>query len=89
MTPATHLAALITADRVLGAADPLMRRLVARHGPCALKPHWRRGPYESLVRAVMHQQLHGNAAAAILARFAALHPGRSEDHTTELQSPLA
>jgi DNA-3-methyladenine glycosylase II len=52
-----------------------MRRLIARHGPCTLKPHWRRGPYESLVRAVMHQQLHGNAAAAILARFVALHPG--------------
>ncbi len=75
MTPATHLAALAAADRALASTDPLMRRLVARHGPCTLKPHWRRGPYESLVRAVMHQQLHGNAAAAILARFVALHPG--------------
>jgi DNA-3-methyladenine glycosylase II len=75
MTPSAHLAALAVADRDLAAADPLMHRLIARHGPCTLKPHWRRGPYESLVRAVMHQQLHGNAAAAILARFVELHPG--------------
>lgn len=75
MTPADHRLALVDADRALAAADPLMRRLVARHGPCTLQPHWRRGPYEALVHAVMHQQLHGNAAAAILARFVALHPG--------------
>ncbi len=34
-----------------------------------------REPYEALVRSIAHQQLHGNAARAILARFAALFPG--------------
>ena len=33
-----------------------------------------REPYEALVRAISHQQLHGNAARAIMARFVALHP---------------
>jgi DNA-3-methyladenine glycosylase II len=32
-------------------------------------------PYESLVRAIAHQQLHGKAAESILARFVALGGG--------------
>lgn len=34
-----------------------------------------RSPYEALVRAIAHQQLHGRAAEAILGRFVALFPG--------------
>jgi DNA-3-methyladenine glycosylase II len=34
----------------------------------------RREPYEALVRAISHQQLHGRAAEAILGRFLALYP---------------
>ena len=34
----------------------------------------RREPFEALIRSIAHQQLHGNAARAILARFAALFP---------------
>lgn len=75
MNAAEHRRQLAAADAGLAKADPLMRRLIARHGPCGLQPHWRRGPYEALVRAVMYQQLHGNAAAAILGRFVALFPG--------------
>ena len=33
-----------------------------------------RGLYEALIRAIAHQQLHGKAAEAILARFVALYP---------------
>ncbi|MGE0418873.1 MAG: DNA-3-methyladenine glycosylase [Acetobacteraceae bacterium] len=33
-----------------------------------------RSPYEALIRAIAHQQLHGKAAEAILARFTALYP---------------
>lgn len=52
-----------------------MRRLIRVHGPCGLVPEARRSPYEALISAVAHQQLHANAAQAILRRFRALHPG--------------
>jgi DNA-3-methyladenine glycosylase II len=53
------------------ARDPVMRRVIARHGPCALVPR-KLSPYQSLVRAIAHQQLHGKAAESILGRFIAL-----------------
>ncbi len=58
----------------LAAADPAFATLIARIGPCTAvaKP---REPFEALVRAIAHQQLHSRAAEAILARMAALHPG--------------
>ncbi len=60
----------------LAAIDPIMRRWIEDIGPCTLKPHVRRSPFESLVRAIAHQQLHGRAAESILMRFIALFPGR-------------
>ena len=48
---------------------PVMRRLVRSHGPCKLVPDSRRSPFESLVRAVAHQQLNGTAAESILRRL--------------------
>jgi DNA-3-methyladenine glycosylase II len=67
------MSALDSARRHL-AKDPVMRRVIARHGPCALAPR-KLSPYESLVRAIAHQQLHGKAAESILARFVALNGG--------------
>jgi len=55
------------------ARDPVMRALIRRHGPCALTPHGR-SPYETLTRAIAHQQLNGRAAETILGRFVALFP---------------
>lgn len=55
------------------ARDPVMRRIIARHGPCDLTPR-RRSPYETLTRAIAHQQLNGRAAETILGRFVALFP---------------
>ncbi|MBI2162178.1 MAG: DNA-3-methyladenine glycosylase 2 family protein [Candidatus Rokubacteria bacterium] len=55
------------------ARDPVMRMLIRRHGPCVLAPHGR-SPYETLTRAIAHQQLNGRAAEIILARFVALIP---------------
>lgn len=52
----------------------VMRRLIQTHGPCGLVPQ-KRSPYEALVSAVAHQQLHANAAEAILGRFKSLFPG--------------
>lgn len=53
---------------------PTLRPLVKRIGPCALTP-LTRPPYEALVRAIAHQQVHGRAAEAMLNRLIALHPG--------------
>jgi len=77
MNSAQYASSLGRAVIALSQADPLLGALIARHGPCALRPAWRRGPYEALVRAVMYQQLHGRAAAAILGRFIAASPGES------------
>jgi DNA-3-methyladenine glycosylase II len=53
-----------------------MRRLIRKHGPCTLAPEIGRPPFESLVRAVAHQQLNSTAAESILRRFRALFPSR-------------
>jgi DNA-3-methyladenine glycosylase II len=49
-----------------------MRRLIRSHGPCTLIPDSRRSPFEALVRAVAHQQLHATAAESILRRLRVL-----------------
>ncbi|GGG30705.1 DNA-3-methyladenine glycosylase 1 [Caldovatus sediminis] len=54
--------------------DPVLKRVIRAVGPCTLAPV-RREPYEALVRAIAHQQVHGRAAEAILGRFLALYPG--------------
>ena len=69
MNPAMHAEAEIR----LSQRCPIMRRLIKVHGPCGLVPQ-KRSPYEALISAVAHQQLHANAAEAILRRFKALFP---------------
>ena len=54
-----------------------MKGLIRDVGPCLWEANVERSPYESLVRAVAHQQLHGKAAENILARFIALAPKNS------------
>lgn len=56
--------------------DPVLRKVVRDIGPCTLRPV-KREPYEALVRAIAHQQVHGRAAEAILGRFLALYPGHA------------
>jgi DNA-3-methyladenine glycosylase II len=55
--------------------DPVLKAVVRDIGPCTLEPV-QREPYEALVRAIAHQQVHGRAAEAILGRFLALFPGQ-------------
>jgi DNA-3-methyladenine glycosylase II len=62
--------------RHLSKADPVMRRLIRDIGPYRLTPRKRRSPFESLARAIAHQQLHEHAAESILRRFVALFPTR-------------
>ena len=53
--------------------DPAFAALIRRVGPYTLRAE-KRSLYEALVRAIAHQQLHGNAARAIMGRFVALFP---------------
>jgi len=54
--------------------DRKFAALIRRVGPPRLGIERGRSPYEALMRAIAHQQLHGRAAQAILARFEALYP---------------
>lgn len=76
MTPAAH--------KHLSSRDPVMRLLIREHGQCALVPETRRSPFQSLVQAVAHQQLHGTAANSVLARFRKLFPGRKFPRAEDL-----
>jgi DNA-3-methyladenine glycosylase II len=64
-----------TAERRL-LRDKTLRPLIQRVGPCTME-HIAREPYEALIRAISHQQVHARAAEAILGRFIALHPHES------------
>jgi DNA-3-methyladenine glycosylase II len=68
------------ARRHLGSAEPAFAPLIKRIGPCRLKPEKTREPFEALLRAIAHQQLHSRAAAAILGRFLALYAEDSFPH---------
>ena len=76
----------------LAKVDPLMGKLIAEIGPCRLTPDKKRSPFQSLVQAVAHQQLHGTAAENILKRFIKLFPGRrfprAEDLATVTDAQL-
>jgi len=63
------------ASRLLAEQDRDWQYLIEAVGPCTLQPNDRE-PYESLVHAVAHQQLHGRAAEAILGRLTASYNNR-------------
>jgi DNA-3-methyladenine glycosylase II len=54
--------------------DPKVKALFERHKGFQFAPHMQRTPFESLVRSIAHQQLHGKAAETILGRMIALFP---------------
>ncbi len=60
----------------LSASDRTLARLIKRVGPCRMRADRKCPPFQSLVRAVAHQQLTGKAANTILGRLIALHPHR-------------
>jgi 3-methyladenine DNA glycosylase/8-oxoguanine DNA glycosylase len=64
------------AVRHLKAADPVMRRVIDKVGPCRLDPGERPDVFHALVRSIIYQQLNGNAAGSIYRRFKALYPSR-------------
>jgi DNA-3-methyladenine glycosylase II len=58
------------------AGCPVLGPVVAQVGALRLVPA-KREPYEALVRAIAHQQVHGRAAEAMLGRLLALAPGEA------------
>jgi DNA-3-methyladenine glycosylase II len=68
---------IVTAQRFLSNADPVMKTLIEQSVPFGLKPDLDQSPFEALVRAVASQQLHAAAAEAILGRFIKLVPGKT------------
>ena len=57
--------------------DPWWLPVTARVGPCQLPAPRRQPPFEALIRAISHQQLHAKAAEAILRRFIGLYEGEN------------
>jgi DNA-3-methyladenine glycosylase II len=55
--------------RHLAAADPVLGALIRAAGPLRLEPSNDCEPFETLARAIAHQQLNGTAANTILARL--------------------
>jgi DNA-3-methyladenine glycosylase II len=53
-----------------------MKALIRRVGSCTLEVESGRTPFQALVNAVAHQQLHGKAAQTILGRFRGLFGDR-------------
>jgi DNA-3-methyladenine glycosylase II len=80
---AARRATASSAEQALAAADPRLAAAIEIIGPCTLKPG-RGTPYEALLSAIAHQQVHGNAAAAILGRVRGLYPGRRYPTPVEL-----
>jgi DNA-3-methyladenine glycosylase II len=76
MTPEAH--------KHLSSRDPVMKLLIREHGLCELEPEHGRSPFQSLVQAVAHQQLHGKAANTILARFQKLFPRKKFPRAEDL-----
>ncbi len=58
----------------LSKLDKTMGKLIKRIGPMGLKPKKGKSPYQSLVEAVVYQQLTGKAAATILGRVLEIFP---------------
>jgi len=59
------------AERHLSRRDAVLRLLIRKHGPCRLRPHPRY--FETLVNAIVSQQLSSKASETILNRFKTLY----------------
>ncbi|MET0795507.1 MAG: methylated-DNA--[protein]-cysteine S-methyltransferase [Polyangiaceae bacterium] len=58
----------------LRAADPKLRRLIDRIGPCRMQLKTTPSIFAALAESIVYQQLNGKAAATIFARVRALFP---------------
>ena len=72
------------AHKHLARCDPVMRRLIREHSKYSFAPEKRRSSFQSLLLAVAHQQLNGNATNTILTRFKRLFPNRKFPRAEDL-----
>ncbi|MGC8475932.1 MAG: DNA-3-methyladenine glycosylase family protein [Acetobacteraceae bacterium] len=70
-------------------AEPRFAALIDRVGPPRLAVDRARSPYQALLRAIAHQQLHGRAAEAILGRLVAAAGGAMPEPAALLAMPEA
>ncbi len=75
-----------TACHHLANADPVMRRIIARVGPCRLKRYPRY--FLVLCNSIVAQQLSGRVADVIFSRFTALYPGRHPTPQAVVRTPI-
>ena len=68
-------------------AEPRFAALIDRVGPPRLAVDRTRSPYQALLRAIAHQQLHGRAAEAILGRLVAAAGGQVPEPGALLAMP--
>src|SRR5215467_2496882 len=82
----SFIAELEKAERSLSRRDQRLRSVIKRHGPCRIRPHNRY--FETLVTAVISQQLSTKAADTICDRFKALYaPDRFPEPERILATP--
>jgi len=77
---------IVTAERFLSKADPVMKKLIKRSTSFALIPDHIQSPFEALTRAIASQQLHGAAAEAILRRFIKLVPEKEFPEPDDIET---
>lgn len=65
---------LAAAEKHLRRVDPVLAKIIAEQGQCTLKPD--RRYFQSLVEAILSQQLSVKAAATIIGRFLVLLGGK-------------
>lgn len=71
MPKQSHAAAIRKAERHLARTDPIMKRLIARHGHCPIAAREFQ-PFHMLANSIISQQLSTKAAATIKQRVGAL-----------------
>src|SRR5215471_17615227 len=62
----------------LSSVDKKLAKIIAKAGECRLQPEKTQSIFESLMEAIIYQQLHGKAAATIAGRVKALFPENVE-----------
>jgi DNA-3-methyladenine glycosylase II len=77
---------LRAAERQLSRRDPALRPFIKKHSPCRLRPHTRH--FETLVEAIISQQLSTKVADTIIGRFKAIYaPARCPNPDQILATP--
>ena len=75
------------AVRYLKRADPVMRRIIQKVGPCLLHERVHTNRLRALVAAVIAQQISWHAARTVEARFCALYGCDSTNHHSKFPGP--